>query len=193
MAIGQSEDGSALVEAAILFPVLVLILYWSSALTDVLVLKLKAAEAVRYALWETTVFKPPAQIQDEVQRKFIDLRSPRDVTVQGTGLLLAPRLPNPGFRVDLDTTSKKVSIGGALDAEMEREGFNIRGKAVARVSVGPGSPDGSPILNGGRLLAADLGRPSSLAKMLLQVPLPSERPMELIFDTWKAWPRSVKS
>jgi hypothetical protein len=195
MAIGHREEGSALVEAAIIFPVLVLILYWSSALTDVLVLKLKAAEAVRYALWETTVFKTPEQIQDEVQRKFVDLRSPRDVTVQGTGLLLTPSLPEGGFKVALDT-SKNVSFGSlakALDAEMEREGFNVQGKAEARVSVGAGNASGSPILNGGELLAADLGRPSSLAKLVLQAPLPSERPMKLVFDTWKAWPRSAKS
>ena len=43
------QSGSALVEAAILFPVLILILYWSIALTDVLVLKLKASEAARFA------------------------------------------------------------------------------------------------------------------------------------------------
>lgn len=96
MAIRHPEDGSALVEAAIIFPVLILILYWSSALTDVLVLKLKAAEAVRYALWETTVFKTPAQIQDEVARKYIDLRSPRDVAVAGSGLLLYPSLRSRG-------------------------------------------------------------------------------------------------
>ena len=195
MAIRHPEDGSALVEAAIIFPVLVLILYWSSALTDVLVLKLKAAEAVRYALWETTVFKTPEQIQDEVRRKFVDLRSPRDVNGQGTGLLLTPSLLDGGFQVELDT-SKKVSLGRSwtlIDAEMQHEGFNVQGKAEARVSVGPGSESGSPILKGGELLAADLGRPSSLAKMVLRAPLKSERKMQLVFDTWKAWPRSAKS
>ena len=212
MAIRHPEDGSALVEAAIIFPVLVLILYWSSALTDVLVLKLKAAEAVRYALWETTVLKPAAQIQGEVERKFIDLRSPRDLDTQGTGLLLIPTLPKPGFHAELDT-AKKVSIGGAasapvnlgilgralgtafgalagtVDAEMERERFNVYGKAEARVSLGPGKPDGSPILGGGEVLGADFGRPAPLARMALQSPLPAERPMQLVFDTWKAWPK----
>ena len=47
----SGESGSALVEAAILFPCVLLILYWSVALTDVLVLKLKASEAARFALW----------------------------------------------------------------------------------------------------------------------------------------------
>ena len=46
------QRGSALVEAAILFPCLLLLLYWSASLTDVLVLKLKSAEAARFALPE---------------------------------------------------------------------------------------------------------------------------------------------
>jgi hypothetical protein len=170
---------------------------------------------VRYALWETTVFKAPGQIQDEMQRKFADLRSPRDVQAQGSGLLLTPGLLNPGFKVDLDTT-KEVSIGGKVtqpeqlgflgtvvdtafgalakevDAEMERERFNVRGKAEARVSLGPGNAGGSPILNGGNVLAADFSRPSSLTRMALQAPLPSERPMQLVFDTWKAWPKPAE-
>lgn len=220
MRIRHPEDGSALVEAAIIFPVLILILYWSSALTDVLVLKLKAAEAVRYALWETTIFKTPAQIQDELARKYIDLRSPRDVQVAGTGLLLYPNLPQPGFRVDLDTTSEKVGIGGevnrpeklgvlgtvldsvfgtlakTIDKELERERFNVRGKAVARVSLGPGKPAGGHVLGGGDVIGLgtrnDPEGPSALAKMALQAPLPSERPMQLVFDTWKAWPKPAE-
>src|SRR5205807_6114087 len=81
----QSERGSAMVEAAIIFPCLVLILYWSAALTDVMVLKLKAAEALRYSLWEMTVFKPPAQINNEVQQRFVDLRSPKSINISYTG------------------------------------------------------------------------------------------------------------
>ena len=76
----REERGSALTEAALVVPCLVLIVYWSSALSDVLVLKLKAAEAVRYALWESTVFKSPEQIDVDVQQRFADLRSPRQIT-----------------------------------------------------------------------------------------------------------------
>ena len=68
-----AQDGSALVEAAILFPCLLLVLFWSMALTEVLVLKLKASEAARFALWETTVWKSPARIQRQVQQRFADL------------------------------------------------------------------------------------------------------------------------
>src|SRR3954471_21950788 len=103
----SSERGSAMVEAAIIFPCLVLILYWSAALTDVMVLKLKAAEALRYALWETTVFKPQAQIGGEVQAKFTDLRSPRDVKQTYTGLLMYPLASNIDWGVKMDTTNTK--------------------------------------------------------------------------------------
>lgn len=215
----DSERGSAMVEAAIIFPCLVLILYWSAALTDVMVLKLKAAEAVRYALWESTVWKPPAQINSEVQQKFVDLRSPRDLNLSSTSLLMYPLAANLQWAAAVDTTSKKVTIGGnaqiptgigivgqfvgtvlnglsrAVDAEMRREKFNTAGVAQARVTLVRATHDEteSRILKGGDLLGLkggnDLGHPPSMTNFTFQAPLPSQRPMELVFDTWKAWPK----
>ena len=72
-----------MVEAAIIFPCLVLILYWSAAITDVMVLKLKAAEALRYSLWESTVYKAPRQIDSEVRQRFVDLRHQNGLEVLG--------------------------------------------------------------------------------------------------------------
>lgn len=66
----NGERGSALVETAIVAPCLLLLVYGSIALTDVLLLKLEAAEALRYALWETTVFKTPEQIAAELGQRF---------------------------------------------------------------------------------------------------------------------------
>ena len=215
----QSERGSAMVEAAIIFPCLVLILYWSAALTDVMVLKLKAAEAVRYALWESTVFKPPAQINAEVQQKFVDLRSPRDLKLSYTSLLMYPLASNMQWKADVETSQKKVSIGGdarippgigivgqligtvlgglsrAVDAEMRRERFNTLGVAQARVTLVRATHDEreSRILKGGDLLGLkggnDLDHPKSMTNFTFESPLPSQRPMELVFDTWKAWPK----
>jgi len=108
----REERGSALVEAAILIPVLVLILYWSGALTDVLVLKLKASEAARYALFETTVWKTPAQIDQEVRTRFADLRSPAPLAMKSTGLLLYPKSSDLSFRTAVDTTSTEVRLAG---------------------------------------------------------------------------------
>jgi len=109
----REEQGSALVEAAILIPVLILILYWSSAFTDVLVLKIKATEAARYALFETTVWKTPAQIDKEVRTRFADLRSPASVAMKSTGLLLYPRSSDLSFQTSVDTTSAEVLLVGS--------------------------------------------------------------------------------
>lgn len=211
------ERGSAAVEAAIIFPCLVLILYWSAALTDVLVLKLKAAEAVRYSLWETTVFKPPPRIRIEVQEKFADLRSPRAVHASSTGLLITPLAKDLSWSASVDSTAQRVSIGGtprlpsgtglgrwlgvvmgklsgAVDGQMGREKLNLHGSATARVSLARGTHDqASPLLHGGDLPGLrggdDLAAPRSLRDFRFRAPLPSQRPMQLVFDTWKAWPK----
>ena len=214
----REERGSALTEAALVVPCLVLIVYWSSALSDVLVLKLKAAEAVRYALWESTVFKSPERIDVDVQRRFADLRSPRRIRARHTGLLLYPLARDLAFRAHVDTTRAEVSLGGAsrlqptggpwdrfaqlvggaipgsVDAAARSMRFNTNGVALARVSLVRAGQGGRPlILGGGDLLgrrgANDLGRPRSLASFALQAPLASRRPMQLVFDPWKAWPK----
>jgi hypothetical protein len=217
----HNEGGSALVEAAIIFPCLVLVLYWSAALTDVLVLKLKAAEALRYALWETTVFKSPAQINSEVAQKFVDLRSPRQINNQFTGLLMYPLARDMLWAANVDTTSQRVPLGGnradvatggipiidrfinlllgtlsrAVDGAMRAQRFNVNGKAMARVTLVHARHDEqfSPILKGGDLLGLkggnDLDHPPSMTNLTFQAPLPRQRPMFLVFDTWKAWPK----
>ncbi len=214
----REERGSALTEAALVVPCLVLIVYWASALSDVLVLKLKVAEAVRYALWESTVFKSPEQIDIDVQRRFADLRSPRQIRARHTGLVLYPLARDLDFRAHLDTTTAEVSLGGtsrpqptggpwdrfadlvggtiprSVDAAARAMRFNPHGVALARVSLVRARHDGRPlILGGGDLLgrrgANDLGRPRSLASFALQAPLASQQPMQLVFDPWKAWPK----
>jgi hypothetical protein len=161
----QSERGSALTEAAIIFPCLVLIVMWTSAMTDVMVLKLKAAEALRYALWETTVYKAPSQINSEVQQKWMDLRSPRDEQVGYTGLLMYPLTRDMLWRAEVDDTSTPVSLGGhgrrpdlppgsgghgiigtvvgwlagaislIVDSQASLWQFNTHGEALARVTL----------------------------------------------------------
>src|SRR5207244_2037556 len=52
---------------------------------------------------------------------------------------------------------------------------------------------GSTVLTGGDLPGRrggnDLGAPSSIAELSLTSPLPDRRPLQLVFDTWKAWPK----
>ena len=216
----HTERGSAMVEAAILFPCLMLIVWWSAAITDVMVLKLKAAEAVRYTLWESTVFKPPAQIDSEVQQRFVDLRSPKSINVNYTSLLMYPLASNLAWKANVDTTTSKVSMGGnrtqtpgtggildtvmnlianalssAVDPSLRFFKFNMNGEAVASVTLVRATHDeqASRILKGGNLLGdkggADLDHPKSMTNFTFRAPLPAERPMRLVFDTWKAWPK----
>ena len=204
----SNERGSALVEVAIVIPVLLLLVCGSVALTDALVLKLKLVEALRYALWESTVFKPPAKIEAEVSTRFADLRSPAALHSRGTGLVLYPLARNLAFRAQVDTTSAAVALGGAsrfartgerwdrfidalagavdraVDPATKAMGFNSNGLALARVSLDANADRRSLVAGGGEVPASP-----ALRRFHLTAPLYSQEPMRLVFDTWKAWPK----
>lgn len=214
----RGQRGSALVEAAILFPCLVLILYWSASLTDVLVLKLKSAEAARFALWETTAWRPSVAIDAEMRKRFADLRSPVSEQRAGTDLLLFPRASSLQWKAEVDTAADEVELAGSrrsfagtpgaiasflatangwmaarVQAAMRAERFDTHGAAAARATVAHGSAGRRAILGGGDLPfrrgGGDLGAPRSLAELTLASPVRSAGPLRLVFDTWKAWPK----
>ena len=213
------EAGSALTEAAIMFPVMILILWWSSAMTDVMILKLKGLEAARFALWETTVFRTQVAIAADVQARFRDLRSPASINNVGTGLLMYPQSNSIAWSTAVNTKAGKVALGGraklppadgwlmrfvnqvvgflsrSVDTAVERQKFNVYGYAEARVALTRASHTGSMIMNGGDLVGAfgqnQLDHPPNMRNFSFLTPLPSERPFRLVFDTWKAWPKPV--
>jgi hypothetical protein len=204
----STDHGSALVEAALVVPLVLLLLFGAAAVTDVLLLKLKLAEALRYALWESAVFKDPAKIEAEVRSRFADLRSPAALRSQSTGLALYPFARNLAFRAHVDSASTDVALGGssraggsggpwdrfvdalaraldsAVDPATKAMGFNKKGLAIARVEVDAASDRRSVIAGGG-----EVRLPQRLRRFRLRAPLESERPMQLVFDTWKAWPK----
>jgi hypothetical protein len=212
------QSGSALVEAAILFPCLLLILFWSIALTDVLVLKLKASEAARFALWETTAWRSAQLIDREVAKRFPDLRSPAGIEIATTGLLTYPRSSSLQWTAEVDTAAAEVKLAGSrgpfgggpgilapflsaatrwmasgVQAAMRAERFDTWGVASARARLVHAGRTGSWVLAGGDLPGRrggnDLGAPRALAELALASPGPGHRPLQLVFDTWKAWPR----
>jgi hypothetical protein len=210
------ERGSALTEAAIVIPTLVLLIYWSAAITDVLVLKLKGQEAARFALWETTVFRDPAQINADIAARFADLRSPASENRAFTGLMMYPQASSIVWSAQVNPKAAKVGLGGttrlpnepgimgflnqivnflsrSVDTALARQQFNVYGYAEARATLVRASHQGSAILNGGDLVGArggnDLDHPQSMANFTFQTPLPGERPMRLVYDSWRAWPK----
>ena len=212
----SGEQGSSLVEMALVMPCLALVVYGSAALTDVLVLKLKAAEAARFALWETTAFKSPRQIDAEVRERFADLRSPRRVRQDHTGLLLHPLARDLTWRATVDSTTTSVPLGGSsrlptsrgawgkfvdalagavskpVDEATAAMKLDTHGAALARVSLTASGKDPRSRTLDGTPLAGEGGRSGSprwAARTALQAPLASHRPLQLVFDTWKAWPR----
>ena len=212
----RRERGSALTEAAIVIPTLVLLIYWSAAITDVMVLKLKGQEAARFALWETTVFRDPALISADIRLRFADLRSPASENRAFTGLMMYPQSSSIVWAANINPKAAKVGLGGtsklpnpggilgyinqvinflsrSVDTAISRQQFNVYGYAEARATLTRASHQGSAILNGGDLVGLkggnDLDHPQNMANFSFQTPLPGERPLRLVYDGWKAWPK----
>jgi hypothetical protein len=84
-------------------------------------------------------------------------------------------------------------MAGGVQAAMRHERFNTSGVASARVRLVRAGRDGSKILAGGDLLGRragnDLGAPRSIADLTFTSPLRDRRPLQIVFDTWKAWPK----
>jgi hypothetical protein len=171
-------------------------------------------------LWETTVWKPSIRIEQQVRQRFADLRSPARIDDAWTGLLAFPRAAAMHWNVDVETISTEVKLAGtrgeigampgavssfvqrvsgwmagAVQSAMRAERFNTHGVAAVRVRL-RATREGSRVLAGGDLLGDrrgdDLGAPRPLRNLALTVPAAGERPMQLVFDTWKAWPKPAQ-
>lgn len=70
------DEGTALTEFAIVAPLFIVLIYWSQFFVDIGVLKLKAEEAARYAVWEMTAHRDAGAVANEVRTRFADLESP---------------------------------------------------------------------------------------------------------------------
>jgi hypothetical protein len=107
------------------------------------------------------------------------------------------RMPPPSTGGILDKIMNFIAnaLSSAVDPSLRFFKFNMNGEAMATVTLVHARHDEqvSPILKGGDLLGLkggnDLDHPKSMTNFTFQAPLPSERPMHLIFDTWKAWPK----
>jgi len=211
----RRQRGSALTEGALIFPVLIILLFWAVAMTDIMVVRLKMNEASRFATWETTVFRTPAEIGADVAQRFRDLRSPATVNSEFTGLLLYPmakwmrmtstvsstrnvsiggtmKLDNPTGVIDRFLSLLLGAVTSSVDGATGFFRFNRRGSADVRISMRT-SHLGSKILMGGDLVGNrggnDLDHSEQIQNLTFAAPVASHNPNRLVYDTWKAWPK----
>jgi hypothetical protein len=199
----RGQRGSALTEFVIVLPLFVLLVYWAQFFTDLAILKLKTEEAARFAVWEFAAQRSPAEIDQDLRSKFIDLASPDDRhSSLGVpyGTLSFPRVEVAApttFQDDVDTAFDgrlaKPSGGGLLGSIqrffvgffnwgvrrlLDKYGLNTRGEATATVALQ--APN--TLFPGGSVLGIffDSGLPSTFRVTASTPPL--------MVDVWKAWP-----
>ncbi|MFM2152033.1 MAG: hypothetical protein RL199_468 [Pseudomonadota bacterium] len=198
-----TQRGSALTEFVIVLPLFVLLVYWAQFFTDLGIFKLKTEEAARFAVWEFAAQRSPADIDQDLRAKFLDLSSPddrRSTTGAPYGTLSFPRVEVAGpivFKDDLDTAFDgrlaRPTAGGLLGSIqrffvgffnwgvarlLDRYGLNTKGEATATVTLR--APN--TLFPGGSVLGLffDDGGVSHVQATASTPPL--------MVDVWEAWP-----
>lgn len=196
----NDDSGSGLTELAIVAPLFILLLFWAQFFVDFGLLKLKADEAARYAVWEMAVQRPAGEVQAEVSQRFADLASPAQIDRPapfGTRsfplvTVLVPELVDTGD-ARFDAFVRPPGGGGLINAILsffngvvnravqwfvDRMDLNTRGAAHATVQF----RTQNTLFPGGRLLGIffDSGINPQITV--------TARSSPLLVDTWKAWP-----
>jgi hypothetical protein len=86
------------------------------------------------------------------------------------------------------------SVSKVVDSWTANERFNTWGSASATVQLVHARHRNSAIMNGGDFAGhlgngQDLAAPNVLNDLSFSTPFTSERPLRLVYDTWKAWPK----
>jgi hypothetical protein len=204
------EQGTALTEFVVIMPLFILLLFWSEFFVDLGLVKLKAEEAARYALWEMTAQRDPGAIQAEVSQRFKDLSSPADInssapvgvrsfknvtisTVSIVNNINAPFEGNlqlgwggggGGF---LNAMLRGIGglIGRTVDRLVQKMGFETHREAQATIEF----QVTNSLFPGGKLNGAAEGKLYEINEpgRALNLTIRTKSPPMLV-DTWKAWP-----
>jgi hypothetical protein len=119
--------GSSTVEFAIMAPLLVAIVLWSTYFWEVLRVRIKAAEAARFAAFERTVRKDASQIALEAQERYKDLDGVK------TGGTLGPAFRNK-LTLTVSASDAPAPLTGSLSEAGSRGGVSgILGTAISLV------------------------------------------------------------
>lgn len=202
-----NEEGSALTEFALVAPLFILLMYWSTFFADVSLVRLKADEAARYSVWEMVAQRPPVTVQQEVRERFANLASPRAInrtrpvgvrsfdSVQIDQVNIDDRvtvgfggqvqLPGSGAGGLLGTIMGGIQrfLNRAVNGLINTMRLNLAGAAEANVQFSVRNnlfPSGE-VFN----IFFDSGIDP-------RVTVRSRSPM-LLVDTWKAWPGKYRT
>lgn len=197
----KGDEATALTEFVLVAPLFVLLIFWSQFFADLGLVRIKADEAARYALWETTAQREPAIINEEVSARFANLASPESIRQpRPVGVRSFPNAnftsnirenvearmdaritmpPAPGGILGTILSFAMPLINQAVSSMFNRYGFNQNGASQANVTVGVRNT----IFPAGRVLGIffDAGQGSGTITVRSRTP-------NMVVDTWKAWP-----
>lgn len=214
------QDGTATVEMAIMAPIFAILLLWSISFSDILVVKLAAQEAARFAAWQATVDVLPISGADpgggaikDIQTRFADLRSPETMNYPHTGLL---SFPSAIAAHDISVAVNDQMPASLAPGQVPPPNTGGFIGSILRFLNGLGNAIMGSMnwllghwgfnMNGATRTTVTLTVPQKLlplrgGKILtgdfrnigLPATLSFRETDELVYDTWKAWPNPLRT
>ncbi len=185
-----------MVEFSVMLPVMLIILFYSVFLTDLVEVKLVGLEMARYVTWEKVGHRPVSEIKSDAEARFANLTSYNkdpgdqhhyigitnvqvkvdkiddDVEVKMTGEI--PRANGGGGLVG----SLMSMVSGGINGVLSWAKLNPRGLVHSEVSL----QVENKIVPNFSMFGVEVKDPA------LGAPFVFREQSELIYETWKAWP-----
>lgn len=170
--LSRSEDGSALTEFAVIVPLFILLILWSTLIADVGLLRIKVQEVARYGLWEMTVQKSTGAVERDVR----NIYSGKSIATGASSFLVQ------NVRVEMVEVEDRLPSPIDFDAKGLNGFASADGAARSRVRlVAPLNASYLAVIRG----LAPGGDGNVLARG--DISMVAETPVMLV-DTFKAWP-----
>lgn len=193
----EDETGAATVEFAVLLAPLLITLMWSILLSDLVGVKLKALEMARYLTWESTVYRDPQAVVDEVNQRFANLNSTNLEAAENNVYLgldeitIEPKLDDqlevkmtgqvPQGNLPFDLNGALGGMSNGVNAVMGWMKLPKIGKARSEVKI----TVKNKIVTSLRLINTEIQGAESDG---IANGFEFNEHYALVYDTWKAWP-----
>jgi hypothetical protein len=194
----ESQRGSAVVEMAIMAPILTVMVLWLIYFWEMHSARIHAAEAARYIAWERTVSASTAGIGTEAIARFEDLDSSSPVGKLGLSywnkltILQANAADVPAPLVD--ASNGAGGLGGFMSRVVGLLGGNLADPVVRHLGFDTGT---GAVQSSVQFQMRNFVVPKRIGEYVAQVGTGSNGlgPLDLVFtdgyysyfDTWRAW------